>query len=219
MPLIGITAIIVTVWVYCSKQKRAKLSDNKKAVERLVNFIHQNELHLDFGHYEYDKIRGSARGAGKILKMTLFQVADLAKNKEINFTNEFDNKPLYFGKSINQIGNINIKDFIIDPLLPNEISTELSKFYNTGYHTAEHQHLEEKKVFVKIMNGYYEATKGKFDNEDKDRADLKLGNAIAFQSFSSFKLCCESLEDSIIIWNKSNKMGLTIRNDINIFET
>lgn len=150
--------------------------------------------------------------------MTLFQVADLADYKGNHFTNEFDDKPLYFAKGINQIGNANIKNFINDPLMPSTISNELSKFYNRGFHTAEYQHLEEKKIFVKINNGYYEITKGKFDNKDRDKADLKLGDAIAFQSFSSFKLCCKSLKNSITKWNKSNKMGLTIRNDLNILE-
>lgn len=87
MPILAFVSILIGLWSININTKRNRLIDNKRAVKNLINFIHQNVIHLDFGHYKNDA-RGIGSGASKGLKMTLFQVADLADYRGNHFTNE-----------------------------------------------------------------------------------------------------------------------------------
>jgi hypothetical protein len=91
IPVIGMVAIVVTITLFIKSGRRTRVSNEKVKIVELLNLIHNNRISLTFGNWGPNPNGGSG-GGGRMLELTLFEIADMASDKE-HFTVDFT--PLY----------------------------------------------------------------------------------------------------------------------------
>ena len=136
IPIIGLIAIVVTITLFIRSGRRNRVSNEKAKIVDLLNLIHNNRITLTFGNWSPNSNGGSG-GSGRMLELTLFEIADMASD-ENHFTANFEDTEVLFSKGINQI--LDLKEFVNDPIIPRSISAAVGKFYNTS--SSHYRYLE-----------------------------------------------------------------------------
>lgn len=200
MPLVGLAAMIVALYIFKKNWNRSKILDQKKIIVELIKEIHEAVLHIEFANWE-NRADGSGIGSSSfIYSVTLFQIGDLLSNTEGHKI--YDSEIVYLGKDIDQI--IDFNKYIVNPNTPLNISEILVNFYHPSYHQASLRDIENKTYFIRIRKNIYGETLPL-------GPDFKYINAIAYKSYLSFKQCCFELEKELKKWNKKNNVGIQIR--------
>lgn len=196
--VVGILAIIIN---RISQRKSSEIADIKKVVIELVKEINSTKTTYDFGHYGKSEYGHGGRATRH--EFTIFETGDLDKYPAYP---PYHDAQVLFRKKSNQI--LGIDKFINDPILPRSIKGPLSTFHSTHFEKKDFKEIEKTIIYVGLTSGIFKETQ--FQKLRND-TDLKLGNAIAFQSFRSFQDSARKLEREIEKWATDNKISLSTR--------
>ena len=175
--------------------------DQIKSVNELISYLNVKKIEVKFLNVSED---GSSRG-GKSGEVTLFELVGVTES----FIT-FDNSPVVLdSNSCNEV--FEFLKFMNDPLMPGSIVNELSKFMSGSNFRLQSYSDHGEESIVVIQKGARYAYNLLQYKEEELMDKLIIGNAIALQSWLSFKTCCKSLKSEIDKWFKSKSI-----NDLNI---
>lgn len=184
--------------------RREKIKDEKVIITNLISDIQRSAFNISFGRYEPNE-DGSGTGSSTSHHINLFQINSL--NKRFNYK-EFEDCPVFFSKGSNII--FEFEKYLNNPTLPKRISNKILNFNSFHFDGRNFSQIKNNLDYVMIDSGIFEPTD--FYRLDND-THFKLGNAIAFQSYLSFKLCCANLETEIRKWSNNNSANLVFGDD------
>ena len=104
-----------------------------------------------------------------------------------------------------------------DPLIPSSIAKELSKFISGTHQIKNFVDFGGDQVVI-VDSGVRYNYSSLYYRDDELKDKLLAGNAIAVQSWLSFKTCCNSLKIEISRWLNSKAIkDLNIRSDFQFY--
>lgn len=178
--------------------------DQIKSVNELLTYLNSKKIEIKFIKISDD----AGSRASQSAELTLFELAGISEA-----FNEFDNSRVVLDSNrCNEV--FDFLKFMNDPLMPAAIVNELSKFMSgRNFQLQTYGHFSGNTIVMIDKGARYDYNLMQYQN-DELRDKLIMGNAIALQSWLSFKTCCNSLKKEINNWFTSKSISdLNIRTD------
>jgi len=212
--IIAILSLVVSgiaLWhtysVNRSFAKNQLIVDQIKTVNALINYLNRKKIAFHFSNISED---GSSRG-GRSMELTLFELPETARE-----FHTYDNELVVLNSNrCNEV--FEFLKYMNDPLVPASIARELSKFMSGTHQIKNYFDFGGENVVI-VDSGVRYDYKSLYLRDEDIKDKLLHGNAIAVQSWLSFKTCCESLKGEIEKWlNAKAISGLNIRSDFQFY--